>query len=286
MKKSLTILLSIIMLLCIFSICVSAKDTVSVTVKITDDAGLVTLANKSVTVKDIDNDNLLTINDALFCAHETYYNGGAKSGYSYESTDFGLSLTKLWGVVNGMSYGYYRNNNPAMSLSDAISDGDYISAFCYTDLDSYTDTYCYFDKLSATAKFGEKITLTLKYASFDAEFNPIPLPVENATIIINGKATDYKTNENGVCEITADISGELIISAKSDTQNLVAPVILLTVAGNNDTKSDIDTLSDTSDTDIKDVDTGADSLGFVLPIAIIILMSISLLTAKKKSYEK
>ena len=65
------------------------------------------LANSEVTVTDIDGDGALTINDALCAAHESYFKGGAAAGYASEMSDYGLMLTKLWGIENGGSYGYY-----------------------------------------------------------------------------------------------------------------------------------------------------------------------------------
>lgn len=45
--------------------------------------GQLVAAQTKVTVTDIDGDNALTVNDALYAAHETVYSGGAKEGYSY-----------------------------------------------------------------------------------------------------------------------------------------------------------------------------------------------------------
>ena len=87
MKKFLSIALVLIMLLGIFSISAFAEDVddeKSATVYVTvSNAGSLVLAQGAVTVTDIDNDGLLTVNDALYCAHEAKYDGGAEAGYAY-----------------------------------------------------------------------------------------------------------------------------------------------------------------------------------------------------------
>ena len=111
-----------------------AAETADVDVTISDGTGTLPLAQEKITVTDIDADGALTINDALYIAHEEYYNGGAEAGFASAETEYGLSLNKLWGVENGGSYGYYKNNVSAMSLSDTIADGDYITAYAFSDL--------------------------------------------------------------------------------------------------------------------------------------------------------
>ena len=58
--------------LCVFSF---AEGGANVTVTIKN--GGIVVARESVEVTDIDEDGALTINDALYCAHEKFYDGGA-----------------------------------------------------------------------------------------------------------------------------------------------------------------------------------------------------------------
>ena len=216
----------------------TATDTVSeapaateatVLVTIADATGALALAAEPITVTDIDADGLLTINDALYCAHEDCYEGGAAAGYASEMSDFGLSLAKLWGAENGGSYGYYVNDVAAWGLADPVADGDRVNAFVYTDLTAWSDTYCYFDVAAADAKAGDTLTLTLSAAGFDADWNPVTLPVAGATITVNGEKTEAVTDENGKATITLTGEGELVISAVSDAQVLVPPVCVVTL---------------------------------------------------------
>ena len=201
----------------------------TVLVTIADANGDLAIAMAAVTVTDIDADGALTINDALYCAHEEYYEGGAAAGYASAMSEYGLSLAKLWGSENGGSYGYYVNDAAAWGLADPVKDGDRVNAFVYTDLTAWSDTYCYFDVAEADAEVGDTLTLTLTAAGYDADWNPITLPVAGATITVNGEKTEAVTDENGKATLTLSGEGELIISAVSDTQTLVPPVCVVSL---------------------------------------------------------
>ena len=235
MKKALSVLLSIIVAagaLGMLWTTVCAEDEpgeISVFVTLSD-KGTLKIAAESVTVRDIDGDKKLTINDALYAAHEAKYEGGAEAGYnSYVHEEYGLCLGMLWGDTSG-SFGYYLNNAMSMGLGDEIKEGDLVSAFVYAS-DDWSDTYCYFDKLTADVKAGETLTLTLSSSGFDASWNPVTLPVEGAGITIDGVSTQYKTNALGRVEIVLDRGGSFVISATSGTATLVPPVCLAEVEG-------------------------------------------------------
>lgn len=230
MKKFITAVSAILFAMSAGAISVSAEETAEVYVTIADANGAIAMAQEKVTVTDIDADSVLTINDALYAAHEAAYEGGAAAGYGTASSEYGLSLTKLWGEENGGSYGYYVNNASAMSLSDTVKDGDYISAFVYTDLSAWSDTYCFFDVNTITAEEDTAFTLTLSAAGYDANWNAITVPVEGAVITLNGQATEFVTDADGKVEITAADAGECIISAKSESQILVPPVCIAEIS--------------------------------------------------------
>lgn len=209
----------------------SAADATTVTVTIADRDGNLALTQSEIAVRDIDEDGALTIHDVLYLAHEAYYADGV-AGYGAEQTDYGLSMTKLWGCENGGSYGYYLNDAAAMSLADVVTDGDRINAFVYTDTTTYSDTYCFFDVQATELQSGDTLTLTLSAAGYDENWNPVTLPVADATILIDGNASAYKTNADGVVQVSLTDAGEHIISAVSDTQILVPPCCKVAVVGN------------------------------------------------------
>ena len=196
----------------------------SAQVKVTIANGDLKLAAQTVVVSDADGDGALTINDALIAAHEAHYAGGAEAGFSTAKTEFGLSMTKLWGAENGSGYGYQVNNASAMSLVDPIQDGDYIAAYVYTDTTNWSDTYCYFDAASVSASAGEEFTLTLSASGFDENWAPITLPVAGASITLDGKPTGFVTDADG--KVTLSLTEGGVLSAVSDSQTLVPPVCL------------------------------------------------------------
>ena len=225
-KKLIVCITTAALLLSLMGLSAFAADTV---VYVTISDGTLALAAEPVTVTDVDNDGILSINDALSAAHEAKFNGGAAAGYASESTEYGLSLTKLWGVENGGAYGYMVNNVSAMSLADPIQAGDHITAFVYTDTTGYSDAYCFFDTFSLSAAAGRSVTLTLTAAGYDESWNPITLPVEGAAILIDGQPTAFKTAADGSVTITIDTAGDHVISAVSDAQLLVPPVCIATI---------------------------------------------------------
>ncbi len=212
-----------------------AANSVNVSVTISDGTGTLPLAQQSVAVTDIDADGTITINDALVIAHNENYDGGAEAGYASGETEYGISLNKLWGVENGGSYGYCVNNTSAMSLMDEVKDGDYISAYAYSDLSAWSDAYCWFNVNTADASAGETLELTLSYAGYDPDWSPITLPVSGAVITVNGEQTELVTDKNGNVTISLDNAGEYLISAVSDMQTLVPPVCKATVTASDST---------------------------------------------------
>ena len=229
MKKTVLTVLCTAMLLGMTAISAHAAASETVYVSIADDKGALVLPYQPVTVTDIDGDGALTINDALYAAHTTYYDGGA-AGYGSAQSDWGLSMTKLWGIENGGNYGYYVDNASAMSLADPVSAGSYVAAFVYTDTAAFSDTYCYFDAQQiANGVVGGSVTLTLSAAGFDENFAPISYPVTGAEITIDGNGTGVYTDDNGVAVVPFSAAGVYTISAHSDSQTLVPPVCLVSV---------------------------------------------------------
>lgn len=223
MKKTLAFLLLAILslLLCLPA---SAEE---ITVYVTVVDGTPMLAYRSVTVTDADGDGTLTISDALACAHETYFPDGA-SGYGTAMTEFGISMTKLWGKDNSGGYGYYHNDEAPMSLADKVSDGDRVTAFCYRDMKFYSDTYAFFDKYEVK---GKEIALTLCTAGYDADWNPVTAPAAGMSILVDGKPSGFVTGEDGKVTLTLDGKAHEITAEKEGTY-LVTPYCRVLAAEN------------------------------------------------------
>ncbi len=231
MKKLFSVVLAFLMIMGCMSI-TSFADDASATVYVSiSNKGQLVAAQAKVTVTDIDGDNALTVNDALYAAHEAAYSGGAKEGYSYYThKDYGLSIGKLWGDTSG-NFGYYINNSSCWSLADPVKNGDYLNAFVYSDSKNYSDKYCFFNNFTITADANSNIELTLSSAGYDANWNSVTLPVANAEITVDGKVTEVKTDANGKATIQISGAGNHVISAFSSSETLVPPVCTAQING-------------------------------------------------------
>ena len=201
------------------SVTAFADETVYVT--LADGKGELQLTANAIDVADEDGDGAITVNDTLIAAHRSV--PADVSGYETADGDYGPYITKLLGEENGGSYGYYVNNTMSGGLTDPVKTGDTVNAYVYSDLEAWSDTYCYFDKLNyEISESDPTVTVTLYAMRFDENWSPMTVPVEGATIYVDGKATDYVTDANGSATITVDYAN-MPISAKSDSEILVPP---------------------------------------------------------------
>ncbi len=226
MKKLLSALLALLMLA---SCAAFAEESPTVVyVSISDDTGALVLAYAPVTVTDADEDGVLSICDALAAAHAANHPDGAEA-FAAVTSEWGLSMAKLWGVENGGSYGYYLNDASAWSLVDPISAGDHVKAYAYTDLTAWSDSYCFFAAPAVEAKVNTEVALTLSAAGYDENWAPITVAVAGAAITVNGEKTETVTDENGNAVLTFAQAGVYTVSAVSESQTLVPPVCIVTV---------------------------------------------------------
>lgn len=202
--------------------------TALVHVSVTDGEGALTMAYVPVEVTDADADGVLTICDALAAAHAQHHPDGA-SAFAFAATEYGLSVTRLWGVENGGSYGYCLNDASAWSLADPITDGDHVKAYVYTDLTAWSDTYCFFAAPAAELTVNQELALRLNANGYDEMWNPVVLPVSGAELTVNGLETGVLTGAEGTAALTFSEPGVYVVSARSSTQTLVAPVCVVTV---------------------------------------------------------
>ncbi len=282
MKKILSLTLALLMLIGMFSINAFAADTTPAA----DATVYVTIANKgslvavqeAITVKDNNSDGVLTIDEALYAAHEAKYEGGVAAGYTSSVGSYGLSIDKLWGDTS-YAFGYYINNASARSLADEVKDGDYVNAFVYSDLTTWSDKYCFFDKNTASGTEDGTLTLTLSYAGYDASYNSVALPVEGATITIDGVATAFKTDAEGKVTITLDKAGDVVIGATSDSMTLVPPVCKVNVV-----EKAPDTTPDTTpdNTDDKEPDNTVLVVCIVVAVVVVAAGAVVFVVVKRK----
>lgn len=234
MKKVLSVML--IMLMCAALLCScgkkdgavdtgEAENSVKVFTVISSEGSLEVY--EEIEATDIDGDGTITVSDAIASSHNAKYDGGASAGYLAEATDYGVTISKLWGVENGGSYGFYLNNAYIDTLLAPVAEGDIVAAYSYSDLAGWTDVFSYFDKAQVSSD--GQVTLTLSCIGYDENWNPVAAPVAGAAITVDGVAADgVVTGENGEVTFTLE-KGEHVISAVSDTLTLVPPVCIVTV---------------------------------------------------------
>lgn len=226
MKKLTALLCTLLLLLsCAYA---EAPQTITAYVSVSDDTGALVLAFVPVTVTDTDGDGALTIADALCVAHIAHHPDGA-AAFSLAPSQYGMSMTRLWGIENGGSYGYYVNDFSAFSPVDPIAEGDHIKAYAYTDLTAWSDTYSFFAAPTVTVAAGQPLDLTLSSAGYDEAWNPVTLPAAGAVITVDGVPTEVITDAQGCAQLTLTEPGSFVISAISDTQTLVPPVCIVVV---------------------------------------------------------
>ena len=169
------------------------------------DGKTVVAAMKEVDVADKDEDGKTTINDLLIAIHET----DCKDGFASVNGDYGLSITKLWGIENGGGYGFYLNDQMASSLADEVKAGDSLYAYVYSDTTAYSDAYSFFDQKTVSDQGGKEITLTLKYVSgFDENYAPVFSALEGADITADGKDLGVRTDAAGKATVTLPDASE------------------------------------------------------------------------------
>lgn len=114
------------------------------------------MAWKEVKVKDLNDDNKYSYDEALVALHDEYYEGGAAAGYI-------SGVSKFWGH-GGSSFLFFVNDE---GLSTGVTGvfldgGEYLTAAYLTDTDLGLDWGTSFDKRTDRVVAGESVSLNLK----------------------------------------------------------------------------------------------------------------------------
>ena len=216
-----------------------AADPIDVYVTLSD-KGNVVMANKTITVTDLDASGDFTVDEVLYAAHESAYEGGASAGYGSAMGDYGLYITKLWGDLSG-SYGYWLNNASCWSLADPVNEGDSLVAFVYQNTEVW-DSYSKFAQEGYSALAEVSATLTLEKAGYDENWNTVFSAHKGATIKVYDSdfkeldADAYKVTDNGDGSygVAVDATGVYTVVAYDNTTPIVPAVCTLTVTDNAD----------------------------------------------------
>ncbi len=212
-KKWLAVVVSMVMLLGLFAIPVSAEEgAISVRLSLSKYGEFLTDKNGDALAMaplTLSGGEAYLLDDVLAKAHTLWYDG--EDGYGSADGSWGRYLTKVWGDTSG-NFGYQVNGEMAMNLEQEVKDGDVIEVTIYQNSYPDSELYTKFDVYMAETE--KTITLTLtELSGFDADGNGIISPCSGASITINGMDTDYMTDADGKVTLAFDSVGSYMISA-------------------------------------------------------------------------
>ena len=177
---------------------------------------------RSVTVKDIDADGVLSYDEALVALHKEYCNSG-ETGYSASSG----WVTKLWGVETKASYCFFKNGVLTTTVdSEAVEEGDVLYSSVNSDKNYWADWFTAFDVQKKSVAMNTEFSLTLKGAQ-GMTYQPDSVQaVAGVKIGIweDGKfqqISDKTTGENGAVELTFNKPGTYYVTASGTVEDTV-----------------------------------------------------------------
>lgn len=212
-KKVLSIILAVVMILGSFSVCAEDVQDISVYLSIGKYGELVTDkdGNAFACVEiELNGKESYNLDDVFLTAHSLYYEDG-EEGYASSVGQWGPGVDIFWGDTS-YNFTYLINDSYASGTEDVVHDGDYIE---FAILTNQYEGYAMFDKRRISLYTNNECSLTLEYFSgYDENGDNIISPCEDATIIINGEETEYKTDESGQVSLSFENEGTYIVSAK------------------------------------------------------------------------
>ena len=219
------------------------------------DKGNMVLFQQSVTVTDVNNNGWFDVDDALYAAHEAYYEGGATAGYQSYSSQWGMSIGMLWGDTS-LCYGYWLNNASCWSLEDVVSDGNHLVAFVYTDGANWSDAYSRFDRFDYTVTQEEALTVKLDMAGYDANWNTVfsahagaYVSVYDSEGCIVTEGVTITDNNDGSYHITFSAPGNYFLTA-TDSDPLIVPAVCRVTVEKSFLKGDVNGDGDLNSGDV------------------------------------
>ena len=236
-KKALCLLLSLVMILGTApSAIISAEENettdeikvymtvVNKGVIASDNEGNI-MANRELTVSDIDEDGKFTFHEALIAAHKEY---NSEDGYDAGSGN-GVSVVKLWGIDSYNNLFFINDVGIPDGVGiNEVKDGNFLTTSICQDSKYYCDRYTFFDKKEVTAIENEEFTLNLKgfWGMAYEEDDLLPKPFEGLSLCtwqdgelkeIEGKVTD----EEGSVNLSFSEAGTYYVTAKGTVKAMV-----------------------------------------------------------------
>jgi Domain of unknown function (DUF4430) len=183
----------------------------------------------------------------------------------FDDSKFGASITSINGINNyskdyPRGYWAFALNNSYASYSvgkQGVNEGDDITLYYVEDYANADYKYAYFNKENILTDINKPVELSLTSLGQDENWNPVTVPIDNATIMINGEDTNFTTDSNGKVTLPFEKEGNYTITAKKldkDGKSVIstpycniqvggkdidAPIIRPTLANRTVNKSDI-----------------------------------------------
>ena len=186
------------------------------------------MVERDITVTDLNEDGMLSYDEALVAAHDTYFEGGTAAGYSG-----GPWISKLWGV--GTSNTLMFDNDESISPATVdeyelkeVEGGHKLYASVNTDDVYYADWFTTFDIKEKTLEAGQSLALNIK-GHYGMAYEPedmIDVPLEGIHIGY-WKDGDFqplegiKTDSDGNATVTFDKAGIYIVTADGTVKDMV-----------------------------------------------------------------
>lgn len=260
MKKIISLILSIMLIICSFSTMVLATENESVTVYVTVSKYGEILPDKNgnpiaLTPIELTGKEAYTLDDVFNTAHSVLCEDG-ESAYETQTGDYGLYVTEFWGDTSGnFTYQVNFGEEDVWGPTHIITNGDCIE-FCINE-STYPDTEVYtrFDQNKSQVKIQDILELNLSQGEYTADGFSFS-PCSDAIITVDGVLTEFVTDGNGKSFLSFDENGTYVISAvktkligEETVTAISAPVCIVTVTDEESGETDVpsDKTEDSSD---------------------------------------
>ncbi len=175
------------------------------------------------------------VNDALIALHQQYY--GSEDGYASQDNESYTIVTKLWGIET-TALGFYKNDEyiSGKLTEEPVQNGDFITAFIYSDQSGCSDQYAFFEQSQATISDGDSTNLILKAKSWDSVTQSLTdNPVADSSVYTIDADTGViknmigTTSSSGQVQFTPNAEGIYYISASCVDRIITVPLCKITV---------------------------------------------------------
>lgn len=196
------------------------------------DKGSAELVRAEVSATDQNRDGKVDIDEVLAATHEKYCPGG----YAMADGDYGAYITKLWNDESG-NFGYFVDDQMAMSLGDAVSDGQHVYAYVNANFYPNNDAYAFFASpaVSATAQKSVTVKLTAQNG-YDENWSPVFAGFEKAslkayTADLKAVSEGFSVLELGGGEYSVSFAnaGEYIVIATAESNAIIPAAVEVSV---------------------------------------------------------